>query len=89
MACAFRRQHLFDNRRDQYIGHLSLGVNPKLGQRVHDADQADDDRFGEELGDHVAVVGTQCLPQADLVGAFRHGHQHDVHDTDAADHQAN
>jgi acetolactate synthase-1/2/3 large subunit len=27
VACAFRRQHLFDNRRAQYIGHLSLGLN--------------------------------------------------------------
>lgn len=49
VACAFRRQHLFDNRREQYIGHLSLGVNPKLAQRVHDADLVL--AIGTRLGD--------------------------------------
>jgi acetolactate synthase-1/2/3 large subunit len=38
VACSFRRQDLFDNRREQYAGHLSLGVNPKLAERVRQAD---------------------------------------------------
>ncbi|WP_148415461.1 thiamine pyrophosphate-binding protein [Noviherbaspirillum massiliense] len=38
VAASFRRQDLFDNRREQYAGHLSLGMNPKLAQRVRDAD---------------------------------------------------
>jgi acetolactate synthase-1/2/3 large subunit len=38
VACSFRRQDLFDNRRQQYAGHLSLGVNPKLAERVRQAD---------------------------------------------------
>jgi acetolactate synthase-1/2/3 large subunit len=38
VAASFRRQDLFDNRREQYVGHLSLGVNPKLAERVKQAD---------------------------------------------------
>ncbi|MEH3087212.1 MAG: thiamine pyrophosphate-binding protein [Xylophilus ampelinus] len=38
VAAAFRRQDLFDNRDPHYVGHMSLGINPKLGQRVQDAD---------------------------------------------------
>jgi acetolactate synthase-1/2/3 large subunit len=38
VAASFRRQDLLDNRRDQYAGHLSLGVNPKLAKRIRQAD---------------------------------------------------
>jgi len=38
VACAFRRQDLFDNRLPQYAGHLSLGVNPELAALVKNAD---------------------------------------------------
>ncbi|MDO9218934.1 MAG: thiamine pyrophosphate-dependent enzyme, partial [Lacisediminimonas sp.] len=38
IALAFRRQDLFDNRLPNYAGHMSLGINPGLAQRVRDAD---------------------------------------------------
>jgi len=37
-AASFRRQDLFDNRHDLYIGNLGFGVNPALAQRVRDCD---------------------------------------------------
>lgn len=38
VACTFRRQDLFDNRLPQYAGHLSLGMNPALAERLRTAD---------------------------------------------------
>jgi acetolactate synthase-1/2/3 large subunit len=38
VACAWRYQDLFDNRHPQYIGDVGLGINPKLAQRIKDAD---------------------------------------------------
>ncbi|MDO9436697.1 thiamine pyrophosphate-dependent enzyme [Hydrogenophaga sp.] len=38
LACTFRRQDLVDNRLPQYVGHLSLGMNPALSRMVQDAD---------------------------------------------------
>ena len=38
VACAFRRQDIMDNRSDQYAGHMSLGINPRLAERVRQAD---------------------------------------------------
>nr|WP_217344709.1 thiamine pyrophosphate-binding protein [Noviherbaspirillum sp. L7-7A]MBV0878883.1 thiamine pyrophosphate-binding protein [Noviherbaspirillum sp. L7-7A] len=38
VACAFRRQDIMDNRNDQYTGHMSLGINPRLAERVRQAD---------------------------------------------------
>lgn len=38
VACAFRRQDLFDNRHPNYCGELGVGVNPALAQRVRNAD---------------------------------------------------
>jgi acetolactate synthase-1/2/3 large subunit len=38
VACAFRRQDLLDNRDAHYAGHMSLGINPKLAERVRQAD---------------------------------------------------
>jgi acetolactate synthase-1/2/3 large subunit len=38
VACAFRFQDLFDNRHPNYIGDVGVGVNPKLAQRIKDAD---------------------------------------------------
>jgi acetolactate synthase-1/2/3 large subunit len=37
-GCAFRRQDLLDNRSPVYAGDIGIGVNPKLAQRVKDAD---------------------------------------------------
>ncbi|HSG64308.1 MAG TPA: thiamine pyrophosphate-binding protein [Gammaproteobacteria bacterium] len=38
VAVSFRRQDYFDNAHSAYAGVLGLGVNPKLAQRVRDAD---------------------------------------------------
>ena len=38
VACAFRFQDLFDNRHPNYIGDVGVGINPKLAQRIKDAD---------------------------------------------------
>jgi acetolactate synthase I/II/III large subunit len=37
-ACAFRWQDCFDNRSPLYAGDVGIAVNPKLAQRVRDAD---------------------------------------------------
>jgi len=58
VACAFRRQDVFDNRDAHYAGHLSLGVNPRLAERVRDADVIL--AFGTRLGD-IATDGYTLL----------------------------
>ncbi|HUX26872.1 MAG TPA: thiamine pyrophosphate-binding protein [Burkholderiales bacterium] len=37
-GCAFRFQDLFDNTHANYAGDVGVGINPKLAQRVKDAD---------------------------------------------------
>ncbi|HWH83181.1 MAG TPA: thiamine pyrophosphate-binding protein [Burkholderiaceae bacterium] len=38
VGCAFRRQDLFDNRHPNYAGDVGIGLNPKLAQRIAEAD---------------------------------------------------
>lgn len=38
VAASFRRQDYFDNTHALYAGDLGLGINPRLAQRVRDAD---------------------------------------------------
>lgn len=38
VAASFRRQDLFDNRDEHYVGQLGLGVSPRLAERVRQAD---------------------------------------------------
>jgi acetolactate synthase-1/2/3 large subunit len=38
VGCAFRFQDLFDNTHANYAGDIGIGINPKLAQRVKDAD---------------------------------------------------
>jgi acetolactate synthase-1/2/3 large subunit len=38
VGCAFRFQDVFDNRHPNYAGDVGIGLNPKLAQRVKDAD---------------------------------------------------
>jgi acetolactate synthase-1/2/3 large subunit len=38
IACAFRRQDLFDNRHASYAGDVGIGIRPGLAQRVREAD---------------------------------------------------
>lgn len=37
-ACAFRFQDLIDNAHPNYIGDVGIGINPKLAQRIKNAD---------------------------------------------------
>ena len=38
VGCAFRFQDLFDNAHPNYAGDVGIGINPKLAQRLEDAD---------------------------------------------------
>ena len=38
VGCAFRFQDLFDNRHPLYVGDVGIGINPRLAQRVREAD---------------------------------------------------
>ena len=38
VACAFRRQDLFDNRHPNYAGDVGIGIRPALAERIKNAD---------------------------------------------------
>lgn len=38
VGCGFRFQDTFDNRHPLYAGDVGIGINPKLAQRIRDAD---------------------------------------------------
>jgi len=38
VACVFRCQDYFDNHHPNYIGDVGIGINPKLAERVREAD---------------------------------------------------
>ncbi|CAN0471592.1 unnamed protein product, partial [Scytosiphon promiscuus] len=38
VSCSFRRQMLFDNLHGNYAGDVGIGINPKLAERVREAD---------------------------------------------------
>jgi acetolactate synthase-1/2/3 large subunit len=38
VACSFRRQDILDHHHPNYVGDVGIGVNPRLAQRVRDAD---------------------------------------------------
>ncbi len=38
VTTAFRNQDLIDNRHDNFVGDLGLGVNPPLGKRIKESD---------------------------------------------------
>ena len=38
VACAFRFQDLFDNRHPLYAGDVGIGINPRLAERIREAD---------------------------------------------------
>ena len=60
VACAFRRQDLIDNRDAHYAGDVGIGVNPRLAQRVRDADVLL--VVGERLGE--MTTSGYTLPEA-------------------------
>jgi acetolactate synthase-1/2/3 large subunit len=65
VACAFRRQDLIDNRDPHYVGHLSLGMNPKLAQRIREADLilAIGTRLGDVMTDAYGLLVPPQLKQ--------------------------
>ena len=62
VACAFRFQDLFDNRHANYIGDVGIGINPRLAQRIRDADLIL--AIGPRLGE--MTTGGYTLLQAPL-----------------------
>lgn len=38
VACVFRRQDLFDNRLENYVGDVGIAINPRLAARVRESD---------------------------------------------------
>lgn len=65
VACAFRRQDLLDNRDPQYAGHLSLGMNAKLAQRIKDSDLilAIGTRLGDIMTDGYSLLAPPQIPK--------------------------
>jgi acetolactate synthase-1/2/3 large subunit len=61
VACAFRRQDYLDNRHPHYAGDLNVGINPRLAQRMRDADALL--VIGSRLGD-IATQGYTLLDPA-------------------------
>ena len=49
VACAFRNQHLFDNRHAHYAGDVGIGLNPALAKRIRETDALL--VIGERLGE--------------------------------------
>ncbi len=49
VAAAFRRQHLIDNAHPNYVGHLGLGINPRLAELIKTSDLLI--ALGTRLGD--------------------------------------
>jgi acetolactate synthase I/II/III large subunit len=68
VACAFRTQDVFDNRHPNYIGDVGIGINPKLAQRIKDADLiiAVGARLGEMTTSGYTLLDVP-LPQQSLV----------------------
>jgi acetolactate synthase I/II/III large subunit len=56
VACAFRYQDLFDNRHPNYVGDVGIGINPKLAQRVRDADLIAGHRPAARRDDHQRLL---------------------------------
>ena len=65
VACAFRRQDLFDNRHPHYAGDVGIGINPKLAARVRDADVlvVIGERLGEMTTSGYSLLGTPAPAQ--------------------------
>ena len=71
VALGFRRQDYLDNRHPNYAGDLNVGVNPKLAQRVRDADALL--VIGSRLGD-IETQGYTLVDPADPHCAILHVH---------------
>ena len=51
VACAFRNQDVLDNRHPNYAGDVGIGINPRLAERIREADLLL--VIGERLGEMV------------------------------------
>jgi len=60
VACSFRSQDIIDNRHANFVGDAGLGINPRLAQRIRDADLLL--VLGPRLGE--ATTGGYALAQA-------------------------
>ncbi len=70
-VCVFRRKDLLDNSAPCFAGDLGFGLNPKLAERVRDADLLL--AIGTRLGD-VATQGYTLLTRADAAQKLVHIH---------------
>ena len=59
-VASFRRQDLVDNRHENYCGHLTLGADPKLTERVKSADLLVS--IGSRLGETTTAGYTLLTP---------------------------
>ncbi len=50
---------------------------------------AEDERFEEELEHDVAGAGADGFADADFAGALRNGDEHDIHNANTADNEGN
>jgi acetolactate synthase I/II/III large subunit len=71
VACAWRFQDAFDNTDPNYVGEVGIGVNPKLGARVREADLliAVGVRLGEMTTNGYTLIDSPT-PAQDLVHVF-------------------
>jgi len=60
VVASFRRQDLLDNRSDNYCGHLGLGVDPALAERMKSADLIV--AIGSRLGENTTNGYTLLAP---------------------------
>jgi acetolactate synthase-1/2/3 large subunit len=60
VGCGFRFQDTFDNRHPLYAGDVGIGINPKLAQRVKDADLII--ALGVRLGEMITSGYTLLTP---------------------------
>lgn len=76
VACAFRRQDLFDNRHPQYVGEVGIGVNPELARAVREADLllAVGTRLGEIVTSGYTLVASP-VPRQQLVHVLPHAEE--------------
>ena len=78
------------------LGAKGIGIHsaarPARRKPEHDADEPAEQRqhegLDQKLGQHLAFQRADREPDADLAGALGHRYQHDVHDADAADEEA-
>jgi acetolactate synthase-1/2/3 large subunit len=60
LSASFRRQDLIDNRHENYCGHLGLGVDPSLAERLKAADLVV--AIGSRLGENTTNGYTLLTP---------------------------